>query len=116
MTSTGGCETGPALPKPGDHNIVYANCKGRFFVFDKRIGTEKGYYVGAANMYGHNPKDLRYRFQRVSPIHVSPHDPGIIYHARSTCHRTIPELSITRRNSCIAPRTKGKHGKPSLPI
>ncbi len=91
LVDAGGCETGPAVPKPGDHNIVYANCKGRFFVFDKRIGTEKGYYVGAANMYGHNPKDLRYRFQRVSPIHVSPHDPNIVYHASQYVHRTTDE-------------------------
>jgi len=91
LVDAGGCETGPAVPKPGDHNIVYANCKGRFSVFDKRIGTEKGYYVGATNMYGHNPKDLEYRFQRVSPIHVSPHDPGIIYHASQYVHRTTDE-------------------------
>jgi photosystem II stability/assembly factor-like uncharacterized protein len=91
LVDSGGCETGPAVPKPGDHNIVYANCKGRFFVFDKRIGTEKGYYVGAANMYGHNPRDLRYRFQRVAPIHVSPHDPNIIYHASQYVHRTTDE-------------------------
>lgn len=91
LVDSGGCETGPGVPKPGNHNIVYANCKGRFFVFDKRIGTEKGYYVGAANMYGHNPKDLRYRFQRVSPIHVSPHDAGIVYHASQYVHRTTDE-------------------------
>lgn len=88
LRHTGGCETGPAVPKPGNHNIVYANCKGRFGVFDKRTGQEKGYYVGAANMYGHNPKDLRYRFQRVSPIHVSPHDPDVVYHASQYVHRT----------------------------
>ena len=91
LVDSGGCETGPGVPKPGNHNIVYSNCKGRFFVFDKRIGTEKGYYVGAANMYGHNPKNLRYRFQRVSPIHVSPHDPGIVYHASQYVHRTADE-------------------------
>ncbi len=85
---TGGCETGPAVPKPGNHNIVYSNCKGRFGTFDKRTGTERGYYVGAANMYGHNPRDLRYRFQRVSPIHVSPHDPDTVYHASQFVHRT----------------------------
>ena len=88
---TGGCETGPAVPKPGDHNIVYANCKGRFGTFDKRTGTERGYYVGAANMYGHNPRDLRYRFQRVSPIHVSPHDPDVVYHASQYVHRTTDD-------------------------
>lgn len=88
LLHTGGCETGPAVPKPGNHNIVYANCKGRFGVYDKRTGQEKGYYVGAANMYGHNPADLRYRFQRVSPIHVSPHDPDTVYHASQYVHRT----------------------------
>jgi photosystem II stability/assembly factor-like uncharacterized protein/polyhydroxyalkanoate synthesis regulator phasin len=88
IINTGGCETGPAVPKPGDHNIVYANCKGRFSVFDKRTGTEKGYYVGAANIYGHNPKDLEYRFQRVAPIHVSPHDPNVVYHGSQYLHKT----------------------------
>lgn len=91
IVDTGGCETGPAVPKPGDHNIVYADCKGRFGVFDKRLGTEKGYYVGAANMYGQNPRDLRYRFQRVSPIHVSPHDPSVVYHTSQYVHRTTDE-------------------------
>ncbi len=91
LVDAGGCETGPGVPKPGNHNIVYSNCKGRFFVFDKRIGTEKGYYVGAANLYGHNPRDLRYRFQRVSPIHVSPHDPDVVYHASQFVHRTMDD-------------------------
>ncbi len=88
IINTGGCETGPAVPKPGNHNIVYANCKGRFDVFDKRTGLEKNRDVGAANMYGHNPKDLKYRFQRVSPIHVSPHDPDIVYHGSQYLHKT----------------------------
>ena len=86
--NTGGCETGPAVPKPGNHNIVYSNCKGRFGVYDKRLGTEKAYYVGATNMYGQNPKDLKYRFQRVAPVHVSPHDSDTVYHASQYVHRT----------------------------
>ncbi|NNK73485.1 MAG: hypothetical protein HKO94_09870, partial [Flavobacteriaceae bacterium] len=57
-------------------------------VFNKETGTEMQYYVGAANMYGHNPKDLKYRFQRVSPIHVSPHDPSIVYHCSQFVHKT----------------------------
>jgi len=88
IINTGGCETGPGVPKPGDHNIVYANCKGRFSVFDKRTGTEKGYYVGASNIYGHNPMDLEYRFQRVAPVHVSPHDPNVVYHGSQYLHKT----------------------------
>jgi len=88
ITNTGGCETGPAVPKPGNPNIVYSNCKGRFGVFNKLTGQEKQYYVGASNMYGHNPKDLKYRFQRVSPIHVSPHDSDVVYHASQFLHVT----------------------------
>lgn len=88
IMNTGGCETGPAVPKPGDANIVYSNCKGRFSVFNKVTGTEKSYYVGASNIYGHNPKDLRYRFQRVAPIHVSPHNPDVVYHGSQYLHKT----------------------------
>lgn len=91
IMNTGGCETGPAIPKPGNANIVYSNCKGRFGVYDKSTGTEKSYYVGASNMYGHNPKDLKYRFQRVSPIHVSPHDADVIYHCSQYVHMTTDE-------------------------
>jgi photosystem II stability/assembly factor-like uncharacterized protein len=86
--SVGGCETGPAVPKPGDPNIVYANCKGRFGRYNKTTGQEKQYYVGAQNLYGHNPRDLKYRFQRVSPIEVSPHDPDVVFHASQFLHVT----------------------------
>ena len=84
----GGCETGPAVPKPGDPDIVYADCKGRFGVFNRRTGQEQHYYVGFWNLYGHNPKDLAYRFQRVSPIHVSPHNPNRVYHTSQYVHVT----------------------------
>ncbi len=89
--SVGGCETGPAIPKPGDPDIVYSNCKGRFGRFNARTGQEKQFYVGAANLYGTNPKDLRYRFQRVAPIAISPHNPDVVYHASQFLHRSTDE-------------------------
>ncbi len=84
----GGCETGPAIPKPGDPDIVYSGCKGRFGIYNRRTGSEQQYYVGFWNIYGHNPRDLAYRFQRVAPIHVSPHDPEQVYHASQFVHMT----------------------------
>ncbi len=89
IINTGGCETGPAVPQPGNHNTVFVNCKGRFGVFNKLTGLEKAFYVGASNIYGHNPKDLKYRFQRVAPIHVSPHNPNIVYHGSQYLHKTL---------------------------
>jgi photosystem II stability/assembly factor-like uncharacterized protein len=91
VMNTGGCETGPAVPKPGNSDIVYANCKGRFSIYNKKTGQEKSYDVGAAYMYGHNPKDLKFRFQRVSPIHVSPHDAEVVYHTSQYVHKTTDE-------------------------
>ena len=87
----GGCETGPAVPKPGNPNIVYANCKGLFGRYNKLTGQEKQLYIGAQNIYGHNPKDLKYRFQRTSPIEVSPHDPNTVYMGSQFVHRTTDD-------------------------
>ena len=88
MIDVGGCETGPAIPKPGNPNIVYNNCKGRFSVYNKITGVDREYSIGASNIYGHNPKDLKYRFQRVAPIHVSPHDPDVVYMGSQYLHKT----------------------------
>jgi photosystem II stability/assembly factor-like uncharacterized protein len=114
--SVGGCETGPAVPKPGNHNIVYSNCKGRFGVYNKLTGQEKQYYVGAANMYGHNPKDLTYRFQRVAPIHVSPHNPNIVYHASQYLHKTgddgLTWETISPDLTAFTPNTQVISGSP----
>ena len=87
--SVGGCETGPAVPKPGNADIVYSSCKGRFGVYDKRTGQERMYVVGAANIYGHDPDELKYRFQRVSPVHVSSHNSNVVYHASQYLHKTM---------------------------
>ena len=96
----GGCETGPVVPKPGDPDIVYANCKGRFGLYNRRTGQEQQHYVGFANLYGHNPRDLEFRFQRVAPVHVSPHDPDRVYHGSQYVHVTT---SGGRRWETISP-------------
>jgi photosystem II stability/assembly factor-like uncharacterized protein len=95
----GGCETGPAVPKPGDPDIVYADCKGRFGVFNRRTGQEQQYYVWFGNLYGHNPRDLPHRFQRVAPIHVSPHDPNRVYHGSQYVNVTEDGGKTWRRMS-----------------
>lgn len=89
--SVGGCETGPAVPKPGNANIVYSNCKGRFGRYNRATGQEQQYYVGGVNLYGRNPSELPYRFQRVVPIEVSPHDADVIYHGSQFVHRTTDD-------------------------
>ena len=83
-----GCETGPAMPYPRDPNIVYGSCKGQYGVMDLRTGQEKNYWIGGQSLYGNPAKDLILRFQRVSPMATSPHDPDILYYGSQHLHRT----------------------------
>lgn len=86
-----GCETGPIMPHPTNPDTVYASCKGQFSRMSLRTGQEKQYWVGAQSLYGNPPSDLTYRFQRVSPMELSPHDPHVIYYGSQYLHRTRDE-------------------------
>jgi photosystem II stability/assembly factor-like uncharacterized protein len=85
--AVGGCETGPAVPQPNTP-IVFSNCKGRFSRYNAETGQDQNYWVGAQYMYGRNPAKLKWRFQRVVPIEVSPHDSSVVYHASQYVHKT----------------------------
>jgi photosystem II stability/assembly factor-like uncharacterized protein len=83
-----GCETGPIMPYPRDPNIVYGSCKGQYGVMNLKVGQEKNYWVGAQSLYGNPARDLILRFQRVSPMATSPHDPDVLYYGSQYVHRT----------------------------
>jgi photosystem II stability/assembly factor-like uncharacterized protein len=83
-----GCETGPVVPHPSDPNIVYGSCKGQFEYMDLRTGQTREYWVGGQSLYGNPASDLIYRFQRVSPMETSPHDPDVLYYGSQHVHRT----------------------------
>ncbi len=83
-----GCETGPVVPDPRDPRFVYGGCKGRHSVFDTETGQTRQYWVYPHFNYGHQARDMPYRFQRTAPMIVSPHDPEVIYHASHVLHRS----------------------------
>ena len=86
-----GCETGPIFAHPTNPKIVYGACKGEFYRMNMETGQTASYWVHPQNRYGHNPKDIRFRFQRVSPMDVSPHNPRVLYHASHVVHRSTDE-------------------------
>ncbi|MFN8583282.1 MAG: hypothetical protein U0163_20190, partial [Gemmatimonadaceae bacterium] len=86
-----GCETGPIMPHPTNADTVYGACKGQFSRMSMRMGQEKNYWVGAQSLYGNPGKDMIYRFQRVSPMEISPHDPRVVYYGSQYVHRTRDE-------------------------
>jgi len=83
-----GCETGPIIPHPRNPNIVYGSCKGQYGVMNLKTGQEKNYWIGAQSLYGNAASDLILRFQRVSPMATSPHDPDVLYYGSQYLHRT----------------------------
>ena len=83
-----GCETGPIIPHPSDPNTVYGSCKGQYEVMNLAMGQSKRYWVGAQSLYGNPARDLILRFQRVSPMATSPHDPAVLYYGSQHLHRT----------------------------
>lgn len=111
-----GCETGPIMPNITNPDTVYASCKGQFSRMSLRTGQEKQYWVGAQSLYGNPARDLIYRFQRVSPMEVSPHDAHVVYYGSQYLHRTRDEgvtwEKISPDLTAHDPRYQGVSGEP----
>jgi photosystem II stability/assembly factor-like uncharacterized protein len=111
-----GCETGPIIPDPAKPEIVYGSCKGQFTRQDLNTTNEQRYWVGAESLYGNGGSDLIYRFQRVSPMEVSPHAPHAVYYGSQYVHRTLDGGVTWQRISpdltAHPPGTQGASGEP----
>ncbi|HEX7024385.1 MAG TPA: hypothetical protein VF187_06175 [Gemmatimonadales bacterium] len=111
-----GCETGPIMPHPRDPNIVYGSCKGQYEVMSLATGQSKNYWVGGQSLYGNPARDLIYRFQRVSPMATSPHDPSVLYYGSQYLHRTrdkgVTWEKISPDLTANPPCCQGASGEP----
>ena len=84
-----GCETGPIIPKLGDPTFVWGGCKGQFSRLDLKTNrNEQQYWIGSESLYGNPPSVLRYRFQRVAPMEISPTEPNTVYYGSQFVHRS----------------------------
>ncbi len=87
--SVGGCETGPVVLHPDHPEVVYAGCYGG--VMDRyNLATEDVQNMMAYPQLqlGEAAKNLKYRFQWVSPMAVSLLDRNEIYHGSQHVHRS----------------------------
>jgi photosystem II stability/assembly factor-like uncharacterized protein len=83
-----GCETGPIIPKLGDPTVVWGGCKGQFTRMNLTTTNEQRYWIGDESLYGNEPPALKYRFQRVSPMEISPFEPNTVYYGSQYVHRS----------------------------
>jgi photosystem II stability/assembly factor-like uncharacterized protein len=86
-----GCETGPIAPNRTNPDTVYGACKGQWSRMNLKTGQEQQYWIGGESLYGNPNEALTYRFQRVSPMEVSPHEPHTVYYGSQYVHRTRDE-------------------------
>ncbi|MCX5768100.1 MAG: hypothetical protein NTZ43_12850 [Gemmatimonadetes bacterium] len=113
-----GCETGPILPNSKNPNIVYGSCKGQFSRMNLTSGDEQQSWVGGESLYGNGGATLIYRFQRVSPMSLSPHDPKVLYYGSQYLHRTRDEgVTWEKVSPDLTAFPKGEPQEPSgIPI
>ncbi len=85
----GGCETGPIGLHPDSPEVIYGGCySGIIDKWDRRTQQRRWITIYPEEQSGEAAYNLKFRFQWVSPIVVSPHDPDVVYHASQYVHRT----------------------------
>lgn len=111
-----GCETGPIIPSQLNPEIVYGGCKGQFSRLNLSTTDEEQYWIGAESLYGNGGDTLIDRFQRVSPMEVSPHDPHVVYYGSQYLYRTrdggVTWERISPDLTAHPPGTQGPSGEP----
>ena len=90
--NVGGCETGPVALDPDRPHIVYAGCYGGVMDrYDLESGQRRNIMLYPQLQLGMATRDLRHRFQWVSPMLVSAHDPQVLYHGSQHVNRSRDE-------------------------
>jgi photosystem II stability/assembly factor-like uncharacterized protein len=88
-TSVGGCETGPIALHPDHPELIYAGCYGGVIDrYERDKDQIRNMLIYPQLQAGNAGKNMKYRFQWVSPIVVSPHDPNVVFHASQYVHRS----------------------------
>ncbi len=77
----GGGECGFVVPDPRDWQIIYSNSEGLITRYDKKKKQVQDVSPMPMDNSGHGAADVTHRFQWVSPLMLSPHDPDVLYTA-----------------------------------
>jgi len=77
----GGGECGFVVPDPRDWHIIYSNNEGFITRYNKNKEEVRDVSPVPLDNSGHGAVDLAHRFQWVSPLMLSPHNPDVLYTA-----------------------------------
>src|SRR5213082_3061139 len=77
----GGGECGFVIPDPRDWHVIYSNSEGYIARYNKLKEDDQDISPAPMDNSGRGAVDLAHRFQWVSPLLLSPHNPDVIYTA-----------------------------------
>ena len=94
----GGAESGYIQVRSDNPDIVYAGSSGggeggRLTRYDHRLRQRRDVTAWPQKTAGLASEDYTYRWQWTSPIHLSPHDPNILYSCANRAFRSTDEGS-----------------------
>jgi photosystem II stability/assembly factor-like uncharacterized protein len=94
----GGAESGYIQVRADNPDIVYAGSSGggeggRLTRYDHRLRQRRDVTAWPQKTAGLASEDYTYRWQWTSPIHLSPHDPNILYSCANRVFRSTDEGS-----------------------
>ncbi|MEP6603104.1 MAG: glycosyl hydrolase [Spartobacteria bacterium] len=113
----GGGECGFVLPDPRDWHIIYSNNEGYITRYDKNREQYQDLSVWPVDNSGHGAVDLKHRFQWVSPIFLSPHNPDVIYTAAECVFKSTDHgVSWTQISQDLTRNDKSKQQPSGGPI
>jgi photosystem II stability/assembly factor-like uncharacterized protein len=79
-SGTGGCEDAFGVPDPVDANIVWSGCdNGRIYRMDYKNAMARDVSPWPITSYGWAPANMKYRWDWITPLAISPHDHNRVY-------------------------------------
>ena len=113
----GGGESGYIAVRPDDPDIVFAGSyASRMTRYNHRTGQARDITVWPDDPIGFGAVELRHRFQWTFPIHLSPHDPNVLYACGEAVFRSTNEghsfEQISPDLTRADPRTMQSSGGP----
>src|SRR5213592_4997656 len=113
----GGGECGFVVPDPRDWHIIYSNNEGYLTRYDKNKEDVQDVSPVPLDNSGHGAVDLTHRFQWVSPLMLSPHNPDVVYTAAECVFKSTDDgQSWTQISGDLTRNDKSKQQPSGGPL
>ena len=106
-------ECGFVVPDPRDWRIIYSNSEGYAVRYDKNKEEVQDISPVPLDNSGHGAADIPHRFQWVSPLMLSPHNPDVLYTAAECVFKSTDHGQSWAQISGDLTRNDKEKQKPS---